>query len=137
MKSKAVRLDHVGIAVKSIAERLPFYRDVLGTSLLREEEIPTECVRVAMLDAGEAHVELLEPLAGEGPVAGFLRKRGEGIHHICFRVEDIGAALERARQAGLAVVGEAPRMGAGGCLVAFLHPRTSGGVLIELSEKPR
>ena len=134
---RALRLDHVGIAVRSLAERLPLYRDLLGVTLVREEEVPTERVRVAFLGDGETHVELLEPLGGEGPIAQHLDKRGEGVHHLCFEVDDIDAALARLRAAGMTLVGEAPRPGAGGCRVAFLHPRSAGGVLIELSEKPR
>jgi len=130
-------LDHVGIAVRRLAERIPLYRDVLGLALVREEVVASEKVRVAFLDAGETHVELLEPLGDAGPIAEFLAKRGEGIHHLCFEVDDIEQALERVRGAGIAVVGDAPRPGAGGCRVAFLRPSATGGVLIELSEKPR
>ena len=134
---EGARLDHIGIAVRNLAERIAFYRDVLGVPLVREEIVATESVRVAFLGSGETHVELLEPLDGKGPIADFLARRGEGIHHLCFGVDDIEAALARARAAGLEVAGEAPRPGAGGCRVAFLHPRTTGGILIELSEKPR
>ena len=130
-------IDHIGIAVRRLADRVPFYRDLLGVPPVREEDVPTERVRVAFFGAGETHIELLEPLGEEGPIAEFLEKRGEGIHHICFAVDDIEKALERARSAGVVVVGEAPRTGAGGCRVAFLHPRSTGGILIELSEKPR
>jgi len=133
---RALRLDHVGIAVHSLAERLPLYRDLLGMTLAREEDVPTERVRVAFLGDGETHVELLEPLGGEGPIAQFLDKRGEGVHHLCFEVDDIEAALVRLRAAGMTLVGEAPRPGAGGCRVAFLHPRSAGGVLIELQQRP-
>ena len=130
-------LDHIGIAVRSLAERIPFYSELLGVPLTREETVTTESVRVAFLGAGETHVELLEPLGGAGPVADFLSRRGEGIHHLCFAVDDIEAVLARVREAGLVVVGDAPRPGAGGCRVAFLHPRSTGGILIELSERPR
>ena len=133
---RALRLDHVGIAVKSLAARLPLYRDLLGVPLAREEDVPTERVRVAFLGDGETHVELLEPLCGEGPIAQFLERHGEGVHHLCFEVDDIEAALARLRAAGMTLVGEAPRPGAGGCKVAFLHPRSAGGVLIEISERP-
>lgn len=136
MVGRALRLDHVGIAVRSLAERVPLYRDLLGVTLTREEEIPSERVRAAFLGDGETHVELLEPLGGEGPIAQFLEKRGEGIHHLCFEVDDIEAALARLREARVSVVGEAPRPGAGGRRVAFLHPKSAGGVLIEISERP-
>ena len=134
---RALRLDHVGIAVKSLAERVPLYRDLLGVTLAREEEVPTERVRVAFLGDGETHVELLEPIDGQGPIGQFLAKRGEGVHHLCFEVDDIEAALARLRAEGMTLVGEAPRPGAGGCRVAFVHPKSTGGVLIEISEKPR
>ena len=134
---RALRLDHVGIAVRSLAERVPLYQDLLGVPLAREEEVPTERVRVAFLGDGETHVELLEPIDGEGPIAQFLEKRGEGVHHLCFEVDDIEATLARLRAAGVTLVGQAPRPGAGGCKVAFLHPKSAGGVLIEISEKPR
>lgn len=136
-RGRAIRLDHVGIAVRSLSERVPLYRDLLGVTLARVEEVPTERVRVAFLGDGETHVELLEPLGGEGPIAQFLDKRGEGVHHLCFEVDDIDAALSRLRAEGMTLVGEAPRPGAGGCRVAFLHPKSAGGVLIELSEKRR
>jgi methylmalonyl-CoA epimerase len=137
MTAPKTRPDHIGIAVKDLEAKIAFYRDVLGLPLTRQETVETERVRVAFLGAGETHVELLEPLDGAGPIADFLAKRGEGIHHLCFEVEDIDAALEQVRRAGATLVGEAPRPGAGGCRVAFLHPRSCGGVLIELSEKPR
>lgn len=130
-------LDHVGIAVRSLAERIPLYRDLLGAPLTREEHVASEQVRVAFFGDCETHIELLEPVGDEGPIAQFLQKRGEGIHHICFSVDDIDAALARLRAEGVAIVGEAPRPGAGGCRVAFLHPKSTGGLLIELSEKPR
>ena len=133
----ATHLDHIGIAVSSLDERLPFYRDLLGMPRIRDEDLPGERVRVAFLGGGQTHVELLEPLGGEGPIADFLKKRGEGIHHLCFAVDDIDAALARAREAGVMVIGEAPRPGAGGRRVAFLHPKSTGGILIELSEAPR
>jgi len=133
----ATHLDHIGIAVRCLAERVPFYRDLLGLRHARDEDVPSERVRVAFLERGETHIELLEPLGGAGPIADFLEKRGEGIHHICFAVDDIEAALARARGAGILVVGEAPRSGAGGRRVAFLHPKSTGGILIELSEMPQ
>lgn len=137
MPGDALRIDHIGIAVRSLGERVPFYRDLLGIPLTRQEEVPTEQVRVAFFGAGETHVELLEPLGEQGPIADFLARRGEGIHHVCFAVDDIETTLRRVREAGLTVVGEAPRAGAGGCRVAFLHPKSTGGLLIELSEKPK
>lgn len=137
MSARETRIDHVGIAVRSLAERVPFYEKILGVRLVSEEAVPTENVRVAFLGGEGTHVELLEPLEGKGPVAEFLEKRGEGVHHLCFEVPDIERALARLKEAGLRVIGEAPRPGAGGCRVAFVHPRSAGGVLIELSERPR
>jgi methylmalonyl-CoA/ethylmalonyl-CoA epimerase len=131
------RFVHVGIAVRNLAEKTALYRDVLGVPLTHEEVVPDERVRVAFFGSGETHVELLEPVDGIGPIAEFLERRGEGIHHLCFEVDDIEAALERVRAAGMTVIGQAPRQGAEGRRVAFLHPRTSGGVLIEISERPR
>jgi methylmalonyl-CoA epimerase len=131
------RLVHVGIAVRSLAEKTALYRDVLGVPLAREEVVATERVRVAFFGTGETHVELLEPLDGGGPIAEFLERRGEGIHHLCFEVDDIEAALDRVRAAGISVIGQAPRQGAEGRRVAFLHPKSAGGVLIEISERPR
>ena len=137
MSERPGRLAHVGIAVRSLAEKTALYRDVLGIPLTHEEVVPSERVRVAFFDSGETHVELLEPVDGGGPIAEFLERRGEGIHHLCFEVDDIEAALKRVRAAGMTVIGEAPRPGAEGRQVAFLHPRSSGGVLIEISERPR
>ena len=137
MSEEIGRLVHVGIAVRSLAEKTALYRDVLGVPLTHEEVVPTERVRVAFFGSGETHVELLEPVDGSGPIAEFLERRGEGIHHLCFEVDDIESALERVRAAGMTVIGQAPRQGAEGRRVAFLHPRSAGGVLIEISERPR
>ena len=132
------RLDHLGIAVADSEGALRFWRDALGLQVAHEEEVASEKVKVTMLPAGESRVELLEPLPGDGgPVGAYLEKRGGGIHHVCVRVPDIRAALARLESAGAQVVGEAPRQGAGGCLVAFVHPKSTGGVLLELSQAPR
>jgi LAO/AO transport system kinase len=128
-------LDHLGVAVRSIGERAAIYRDVLGLSLERTEEVPGEGVRVAMLPAGRTRIELLEPLTDDSSVGRFLAKHGEGIHHICFEVDDLAAALQRFREAGLAVAGAAGRPGAEGSRIAFIHPRDTGGVLIELRQR--
>ena len=129
-------LDHLGIAVRSIDERLGFWKEALGLQLERCEEVPTEKVRTAFLPVGDIHVELLEATGPDSPIARFLDRRGEGIHHVCFRVRGIDEVVERLRAAGVPLVGEAPRPGAGGCRVAFLHPKGTGGVLVELSERP-
>ena len=131
---KGVTVDHLGIAVRSSPEALAFWRDGLGLRVAHEEIVASEGVSVTMLPAGESRIELLEPLPGDGPVQAFLQKRGPGIHHACFGVPDIEAALARLRAAGAKIIGEAPRRGAGGKLVAFVHPSSTGGVLVELSQ---
>jgi methylmalonyl-CoA/ethylmalonyl-CoA epimerase len=125
------RLAHVGVAVPNVAALLPFYRDVLG---LREAPLDdSDGAHIAGLAAGDALVELLEPRDAESPIAKFLAKRGPGIHHLCFAVDDLDATLARCRQAGLALIDETPRMGAEGKRIAFLHPKSTGGILIELT----
>jgi methylmalonyl-CoA epimerase len=129
-------LDHLGVAVHRLVDRLDFWRDALGIEPERFEEVPSEKVRIAFLSVGNTHVELLEPTAPDSPIARFLASRGEGIHHVCFRVSDIEDVVARLRKAGAPLIGDAPRPGAGGCRVAFLHPRGTGGILIELSQPP-
>jgi methylmalonyl-CoA/ethylmalonyl-CoA epimerase len=124
---------HVGIAVTSVTEALPFYRDVLGLSPGRPET--ADGATIVSLDFGDGvAVELLEPVDPQSPVAKFLAKRGPGIHHICYRVSDLDAALQRCRAAGYQLIDETPRRGAGGRRIAFLHPRTTNGILLELTE---
>jgi methylmalonyl-CoA/ethylmalonyl-CoA epimerase len=130
------KIDHIGVAVRSIAASARLYVEKLGLPLGAVETVETEGVRVAFLGDGETHVELLEPIDAHGPVAKFIEKRGEGIHHICFAVGDIDASVTALRAAGITLVGEAPRPGAGGCRVAFLHPKETGGILLELSQRP-
>jgi methylmalonyl-CoA/ethylmalonyl-CoA epimerase len=130
-----LKVDHVGIAVEGLAERLPFWRDLLGLPLARTEEVATEGVRVAFLPAGEARVELLEATRPDSPIGKFLKTRGEGIHHITFEVDAIQPLLDRLREAGVALLDETPRPGAEGTSVAFLHPRATGGVLVEVVER--
>lgn len=126
---------HVGIAVKRLAPAVERYR-ALGLDLEYEEDVPTAGVRVAFLEAGSLHIELLEPQDPSGPVARFLAKRGEGLHHIAFATRDIPSELVRLEEEGFALVDRAPRPGARGRRVAFLHPRSAHGVLIELVEEP-
>lgn len=128
-------IDHVAIAVHSIEESLGFWRDQLGAEVIGFEDVPTQKVRVAFLRTGEAKTELLEPTADDSPIARSLAKRGPGIHHIAYRVADIDRALDDLRAAGVRVIGDAPVPGSRGMRVAFLHPGTAGGVLIELVEK--
>ncbi len=126
------RIAHVGIAVKSIDALIPFYRDVLGLTDVPLDD--SDGAHIAGLGAGDSLVELLEPTDVGSPIAKYLEKRGPGIHHICFSVDDIDATLARCRQAGIVPIDETPRMGAEGKRIAFLHPKSTGGILIELSE---
>jgi methylmalonyl-CoA/ethylmalonyl-CoA epimerase len=129
---RGTRVSHIGIAVEALAETLPFFRDVLGL-----KEIPladADGANIVGLNGGEPLVELLEAENEESPIARFIARRGPGIHHICFAVDDLGAMLERCREAGIQVIDEQPRVGAEGKLIAFLHPKSTGGVLVELSE---
>ena len=127
-----MKVDHIGIATRSIEESLKFWRDALGLEVKHAETVEEQGVNVAMLPAGEPRVELLEPTGPASPVAKFLEKRGPGIHHVAVRVADIRAALARLKAEGARLIDEEPRVGAGGCLVAFVHPAASGGVLLEL-----
>jgi methylmalonyl-CoA/ethylmalonyl-CoA epimerase len=129
---RGVRIAHIGIAVRTLDEILPFYRDILGLP-----EVPladADGARIAGLAAGESLVELLEARSSDSPIARFVDRRGPGIHHICFAVDDLDAALDRCRAAGIRLIDEEPRIGAEGKRIAFLHPSSTGGVLVELSE---
>jgi len=125
-------LDHVGIAVSSLADALAFYRDTLGLEVEAPEEIASQGVRVHFIAAGESTLELLEATSSDSPVARFLSKRGPGMHHVALRVDDIVAALADLKARGIRLVDETPRPGAHGSLVAFLHPSSTHGVLVEL-----
>lgn len=128
-------LDHLGIAVKSLDEGVKFYR-ALGFTEMPVEEVPTEQVRVGFLHLGNAaSIELLEPTSDESPIAKFLAKRGPGIHHVCLRVRGIDAVAAKLKATGVRLVNETPRPGAHGARVVFVHPASTGGVLLELSEK--
>ncbi len=129
------RIHHVGIAVHHLEEAYGFYRDTLRLPLVREAEVPEQGVRVALLAAGESELELLEPIAADGGVAKFLLKRGEGLHHLCFEVPSVGAALRDFEARQVEVVDRVPRAGLAG-EVAFLHPRACAGVLVELATPP-
>lgn len=124
-------IDHIGIAVRSIAAAGRFYEDVLGIACERTEEVASQKVRTAFYPVGGIHVELLEPTAADSPVARFLEKHGEGFHHIAYRTDDINSELARAREAGVKLIHQEPIVGAGGRLVAFLHPASTNGVLTE------
>jgi methylmalonyl-CoA/ethylmalonyl-CoA epimerase len=129
------RIDHVGIAVASIAEARRFW-EALGLTVGDVEEVPAEGVRVAMLAIGESRIELLEPTRPDSPVAKFLAQRGPGIHHLCLASDDVAADDTRLRAAGVELLRPEPTLGAGGAKVQFVHPRSAGGVLVELSEEP-
>jgi methylmalonyl-CoA epimerase len=129
-----MKIEHIGIATRAIEESLRFWRDALGLEVTHTEVVEEQGVRVAMLPVGEPRIELLEPTSSDSPVAKFLDKRGAGIHHIAVRVDDIRATLQSLKATGARLIDEAPRVGAGGCLVAFVHPSTAGGVLLELVE---
>jgi len=126
------RLAHVGIAVPRIADALHFYRDVLGLAPGHPEE--ADGATIVSLRFGDVDVELLEPRDPDGPVARFLARRGPGIHHVCYRVPDLDRALARCRAAGYRLVDETPRHGAGGRRIAFVHPKATAGILLELTE---
>lgn len=127
-------LAHIGVAVKDLEQALVFYRDALGLPLEGVEEVPTEKVKAAFLALRDGHIELLESTDPEGPIGRFIAKRGEGIHHVALAVPDVQLALDRLKAAGLRLIDEAPRVGAGGKQVAFIHPSATGGVLVELCE---
>jgi methylmalonyl-CoA/ethylmalonyl-CoA epimerase len=127
-----MKIEHIGIATRALDEALLFWREALGLELEATEEVAEQRVRVAMLPIGESHIELLEPTDADSPVAKFLEKRGPGIHHIAVRVSDIRATLESLKKQGMRLIDETPRTGAGGCLVAFVHPSSAQGVLLEL-----
>lgn len=132
-----VTLDHVAIAVRDLDAAIPMYTALLSRPPSGRERVAGEGVEVAFFDVGHARIELLEPTGAETPVGRFLERRGPGLHHITLAVPDLAAALQRCRAQGLEPVGPAPRPGAGGQPVAFLDPRTTGGLLIELAEAPR
>ena len=130
------RIDHIGIAVESLAAAKTLYGQVFGLKLVFEEEVPTEKVRVAAYDGGGMRIELLESTTPDGPIGRHLASRGPGIHHVCYRVDDIRATLSSLAAAGVRMIDTAPRPGAGGCQVAFIHPKGAGGVLVEISQHP-
>ncbi len=128
-------VEHIGIAVRSLDEALGFYREQLGMAVSAIETVEAEKVRVAMLPAGESRIELLEATAEDSPIARFLARRGEGLHHIALRVENLGAVLKRLKAAGVRLISTESGRGAGGHRYAFVHPESAGGVLLELVEE--
>jgi methylmalonyl-CoA/ethylmalonyl-CoA epimerase len=127
-------IDHVGVAVDDIDSALALYRDSLGLPLVHRETVPEQGVDAALLDIGEGHVELLQPLGPETAVGKFLARRGPGLHHVAYRVDDIDATLNELASAGLRLIDEHPRIGIRGSRVAFVHPASTGGVLTEIVE---
>lgn len=125
------KVDHLGIAVRSLDESVKYYEEALGLKCEHREEVPSQKVRTAFFTVGETHIELLEPTSDESPIAKFLAKNGEGIHHVAFGTSDIAAQLQGAKTAGVQLIHETPIDGAGGKLVAFLHPKSTHGVLTE------
>jgi len=129
-------LDHIGVAVKSLAEAVAFYEGVLGLKVSGYETIAQEKTKVAMIPVGESRIELLEATEPDSPIARFIAKRGPGLHHISLRVPDLEAAVARLRQQGARLISQGPGVGAGGHRYAFIHPSSVGGVLLELVEEP-
>lgn len=130
-----MKIDHLGIATKGIDEALKFWENALGLENVHTETVEDQKVRVAMLPLGESRIELLEPTSEDSPISKFLEKRGGGIHHIAVEVDDIEAALLKLKAEGARLIDETPRTGAEGCLVAFVHPSSTNGVLLELVQK--
>ncbi len=132
---KVLKIDHLGIAVNSIEQAQSFWTDVLGLSFEGSETVETQKVTTAFYPVGESEVELLESTAPDGPVAKYIEKKGQGIQHVAFRVENIEEALAELKAKGVQLIDQAPRMGAGGARIAFLHPKATNGVLVELCER--
>ena len=132
---KILKIDHLGIAVKSIDAGKNFWTDALGLSYEGSETVAEQKVTTAFFPVGESEVELLESMSPDGPIANYLEKKGEGVHHIAFRVDNIESALKELKEKGIRLIDEKPRNGAGGARIAFLHPKATNGVLIELCER--
>jgi methylmalonyl-CoA/ethylmalonyl-CoA epimerase len=129
------KVDHIGIAVQSLESALPFYVDVLQLPLLGIEEVESEKLKVAFLQAGETKIELLEPTSQESTIAKFIEKRGQGLHHVALGVESIEERIKEMKEKGIRMIQDQPKIGAGGAYVAFMHPKSASGVLYELCEK--
>lgn len=127
------KIDHIGVAVNSLEESIPLYRDVMGMKLHAIEEVPDQKVKVAMFEVGNVHIELLEPTSPDSPIAKYLEKNGPGMHHICYEVDNVDASLEQIGEKGVRLIDQQSRPGAGGKRVGFLHPKSTGSVLVELN----
>ncbi len=128
------KINHIGIAVKSLEDSIPFYRDQLGMTFEGTEEVAEQKVKVAFLQIGESRIELLEPTSEDSPIAKFLEKKGEGVHHMAYDVDDVEAAISDMKEKGVRLIDETPRRGAHNSLIAFLHPKATGGVLTEICQ---
>lgn len=132
---KVLKVDHIGIAVKDLEQAKKFYTEMLGMEALGEEVVEQQKVKVCFIPSGDSEVELLESTSPDGPIAKFIEKNGEGIQHMALRVDNIEAALADLKEKGVRLIDEKPRYGAGGASIAFLHPKATGGILLELSER--
>lgn len=137
MSERILGIDHIGIAVSDLDAAIRLYRSLFGSGPDSTEEVADQKVRTAFFSAGESNIELLEPTGDDSPISKFLARRGDGIHHICLAVADLERFLDELRQSGVRLIDSVPRTGAHGKRVAFVHPKSTGGVLIELSEAPR
>ena len=131
------KIDHIGIAVRSIEKTSELLSNILGLKVTGEENVEEQKVKVAFLPLGDSELELLESTSPEGPIARFIEKKGEGIQHIAFRVDNIEKALEKLKKEGVRLIDEKPRYGAGGAKIAFLHPKSTNGILVELCERDK
>jgi len=132
---KTLKVDHIGIAVKDLEQAKKFYTEVLGMTAMGEETVEQQKVKVCFIPCGDSEVELLESTAPDGPIAKFIDKNGEGIQHVALRVDNIEAAIADLKEKGVRMIDEVPRYGAGGASIAFVHPKSTGGILLELSER--
>ena len=128
------KINHIGIAVKSLEEQIPFYRDILNLKFEGTEEVPDQKVKVAMFQIGEVRIELLEPTSEKSPIARFIDKKGQGMHHIAYESDDIEKEIEQAAAKGIKMIDKAPRDGAHNTKIAFMHPRSTGKVLTEICQ---
>ena len=133
---KPTHIEHIGIAVKSLKESIPYYENILGLKCYSIEEVADQNVRTAFFMVGQTKLELLEPMSEDSTIAAFIEKRGEGIHHMAFAVKELPDVLAEVENKGVRLIDKAPRKGAEGLNIAFLHPKSTGGVLTELCEKP-
>ncbi len=131
---RVIRVNHIGLAASDMAQALQVFSDGMGLPVAGDELVPGDAVRVTFLPVGESRIEFLEPVGEEGPVQKFIEKRGPGMHHICLEVEDLPGMLARLKERGVELIDQEPRPGAHGSLVAFVHPRSASGVLVELVE---